>query len=237
MSALASALLYASLAGLAIPAGALLARIERIHPRWLELELRHSVIAFGGGVLLAAIAFVLVPEGMGHLSTAPALLAFAGGGLAFLFIDRAIAWRRGSAGQLLAMLMDFLPESLALGALLATERGAGMLLALLIGLQNLPEGFNAYREMRTENGLTPRNILLAFTAIVALGPLMAWLGFAWLKELPEILGAVMLFAAGGILYLTFQDIAPQVPLRRHWAPPFGAVAGFMLGMLGRALLE
>jgi ZIP family zinc transporter len=43
----------------------------------------------------------------------------------------------------------------------------------------------------------------------------------------------MLFAAGGILYVIFQDIAPQSKLKKHWAPPLGAVAGFLLGVLGK----
>lgn len=43
----------------------------------------------------------------------------------------------------------------------------------------------------------------------------------------------MLFAAGGILYIIFQDIAPQSKLKNHWAPPLGAVAGFLLGVLGQ----
>jgi ZIP family zinc transporter len=42
----------------------------------------------------------------------------------------------------------------------------------------------------------------------------------------------MLVAAGGILYAVFQDIAPQVKLEKHWAPPFGAVLGFVLGLVG-----
>ena len=46
----------------------------------------------------------------------------------------------------------------------------------------------------------------------------------------------MLFAAGGILYLTFEDIAPQARLERHWAPPIGAVCGFALALLGEMLL-
>jgi ZIP family zinc transporter len=50
------------------------------------------------------------------------------------------------------------------------------------------------------------------------------------------LAAIMLFAAGGILYLIFQDIAPQARLERHWGPPLGAVAGFLMGMLGHGLL-
>jgi ZIP family zinc transporter len=45
-----------------IPIGGYLASVEHIQPRWRERELRHSVMAFGGGVLMAAVAFVLVPE-------------------------------------------------------------------------------------------------------------------------------------------------------------------------------
>ena len=44
------------------------------------------------------------------------------------------------------------------------------------------------------------------------------------------------FAAGGILYLIFQDIAPQSKMRRHWMPPLGAVLGFVVGMIGKQLI-
>ena len=47
-----------------------------------------------------------------------------------------------------------------------------------------------------------------------------------------IIAGIMLFASGGILYSIFQDLAPQVTLEKHWAPPMGAVLGFMFGMLG-----
>jgi ZIP family zinc transporter len=55
--------------------------------------------------------------------------------------------------------------------------------------------------------------------------------------MPVILGGIMLFASGGILYLIFQDIAPQVPLKRSWAPSQGAVAGFALGLVGHLLVQ
>ena len=51
-------------AGLAMPVGALLARAEHIRPHWLENEVRHGIVAFGGGALLSAVALVLVPEGL-----------------------------------------------------------------------------------------------------------------------------------------------------------------------------
>ncbi|MDE0348149.1 MAG: divalent cation transporter, partial [Gammaproteobacteria bacterium] len=55
-------LFFTALAGACIPIGAGLAHIERIGPDWLEEEFRHFVIAFGGGVLVGAVALVLVPE-------------------------------------------------------------------------------------------------------------------------------------------------------------------------------
>lgn len=228
--------LYATLAGAAIPLGAITARIERIQPAWLERELRHGVVAFGGGVLLAAVALVLVPEGSRHLSLTRTLAAFGAGGVFFFLVDRIIEQRGGSAAQLMAMLLDFVPESMAMGAMLATDKAVGLLLAILIALQNFPEGFNSYRELMLAGRHRPAVILISFCLLVLLGPLAAWFGFVYLRSLPELLGAVMLFAAGGILYLTFEDIAPQAHLERNWGPPLGAVAGFMLGLLGHALV-
>lgn len=51
-----------------------------------------------------------------------------------------------------------------------------------------------------------------------------------------MLGAILLFAPGGILYLTFQDIAPQSGSSDARAPPLGAMLGFGLALVGHALL-
>lgn len=76
LSELAYAALLAALAGAAIPMGGLAARVERVRPRWLEQELRHSIIAFGGGALISAVVLVLVPEGSIRVSVWMAPLAF-----------------------------------------------------------------------------------------------------------------------------------------------------------------
>jgi len=237
LTSLESAILLAALAGAAIPVGGAIARIGGIRPGWLEQELRHSIIAFGGGALLAAVALVLVPEGLIRLPLWAAPVAFGAGGVCFFAVDSVIGKRGGSVAMAMAMLLDFIPESMAMGAVFAGGGASGPLLAFLIGLQNLPESFNAYRELRVKGGLRPGIVLATFCAFVPLGPLAAWFGFAYLQSEDEILGASMLFAAGGILYLTFEDIAPQAYLERRWAPPLGAVAGFMVGMVGQALIR
>jgi ZIP family zinc transporter len=91
-----------------------------------------------------------------------------------------------------------------------------LLLAVLIALQNFPEGFNAYRERRAAGHLRPKTILAAFCIMVLLGPLAAVVGHVWLRDQHEPLGVLMLFAAGGIFYLIFEDIAPQAKLAYHW---------------------
>jgi len=231
-------LLFTTGAGSCIPLGGLLARIENIHPKWLENELRHFVIALGGGILIAAVALVLVPEGSAHLSaSADSVLFLFSGGLCFFGLERFLGRRHLEVPQMSAMLLDYIPESIALGGIFATGAQSAPLLALLIALQNLPEGFNAYREIKAVGGTSPRYILSVMCAFIPLGPLFGVLGFLFLAQRPDILGAIMLFAAGGILYLIFQDIAPQSRLRRHWAPPLGAVLGFCIGMLGDILLN
>ncbi|MFC6672319.1 ZIP family metal transporter [Marinobacterium aestuariivivens] len=213
-----------------------MARIEHIQPEWLEQELRHFVIALGGGILLGAVAVVLVPEGLAGMNRSPLGVVFMlAGGVLFFAIEKLMGLRRREAPQLMGMLLDYIPEAVALGGMLATGAPVAPLLALLIGLQNLPEGFNAYRELVPLNGNSPSRTLRAMSMLVLLGPVAGVAGYWFLSDRPEVLGALMLLAAGGILYLIFQDIAPQSRLKRHWAPPLGAVIGFGVAMLGSQL--
>ena len=231
------ALILSLLAGIAIPVGGLISSYEKIRPHWLEREFRHSVIAFGGGVLLSAVALVLVPQGIKNISLPYVMLAFLLGGLFFMWLDKFIATKVGQASQLLAMLIDFMPEAIALGATLTVNRKTALLLAILIGLQNLPEGFNSYREIVTGTKTNRKKIILLFFALSLLGPVCALIGIEVLSDSKFILGMIMLASASGILYLTFQDIAPQAKLEKQWAPSLGAVAGFMVGLAGHMLLH
>lgn len=233
MNGITTIILYTVCAGACIPLGGLLAYVERIRPAWLENEFRHSVIAFGGGILLAAAALILIPEGtkyVGHDRLSAFLLLC--GGVFFFLLERSLGARRREKPQFTAMLLDYVPESLALGGAFAIGAQSAPLLAVFIGLQNLPEGFNAYRELRSIPEPSAGRILAFMFLLVPIGPVIGVLGWIYLSDNVALLGATMLFSAGGILYLIFQDIAPQSRMQRHWAPPLGAVLGFCLGMLG-----
>lgn len=237
MSPLVLMFVYTTVSGACILAGGLLARVERIRPLWLEQELRHSVMAFGGGILIAAIAFVLVPEGKDYTSSAAeAVLYFLLGGVFFMLVERYLSTSQQQLSQTLAMLLDFVPESLAMGGMFALGAPSAPLLAILIGLQNLPEGFNAYRELLAVANYRVSRTLALMAVMILAGPLAGIIGWTVAADYPQLVGVVMLFAAGGILYLIFQDIAPQSRLERHWAPTLGAVLGFSLAMLAQFLV-
>lgn len=227
--------LVALLAGLAMPAGAILASVKSLLPEWLSEEFRHGVLALGAGALVSAVALVLVPEGLKDLTIVPACLCFVGGALAFMALDIYLAANKTPASQLAAMLSDFIPESIALGTTAALGGGT-FLLGMLIAVQNFPEGFNAYRELKASGRLHRKRIILLFVAAALLGPTLSLVGFYWLSGYPVIMAGIMLSAAGGILYSVFQDIAPQIRMENHWLPPLGGILGFMIGIIGLKLV-
>lgn len=198
-------------------------------------EVTHGIIAFGGGILIAAVAFALLPKAMVALSPVGLGATFCAGGLFFCVLDAHLSRSGNTKAQFLAMLMDFLPEALALGAVFGQDHRLGVLLAAFIGAQNLPEGFNAFREM-THVGIRSRVALMTLLAVSLLGPVAASTGYFFLQNQAKVTASIMTFAGGGIMYLIFQDIAPQSKIRKHWIPALGAVLGFAVGMIGKQLV-
>ena len=172
---------------------------------------------------------------MNVLSVAPMAILFLTGAIIFFFLDRYIEKKGGTISQLLSMLMDFVPEAIALGAVFATDPNLGLLLAIFIGLQNLPESFNSYLDLRN-SGYTSKKCLLILFFLSFSGVLAAISGYYLLSNMPQLTASLMLLSSGGILYLIFQDIAPMSKLQKSWFPALGVNFGFLVGMIGQKIL-
>ena len=118
--------------------------------------LQHDIDSFvsyvGGGALWAAIALVLLPYGIEHVSVLAASFAFLIGGLVFWQRDVLLKRTGNTSPQFIGMLLDFVPEALLLGAAATTGSRVVYLLAGMIALQNMPEGFASYHEMHKSDG-------------------------------------------------------------------------------------
>ena len=236
MNEIMTIILYSLFSGITVFFGALVSKFyERVKEGFLKEEFIHGTVAFGGGVLVAAVAFVLVPPAISKLSILLLGIIFLSGALSFFLLDKLISQKGGSIAQLMAMLMDFIPEAISLGAVFAHNHQLGLLLAIFIGLQNFPEAFNAYRDLRG-SGYSPNRALWTLAPMSLFGIVAALLGSYLLSGKPQLIASLMLFSAGGILYLIFQDIAPMSKLKNSWIPALGATLGFFVGMVGEKIL-
>lgn len=190
----------------------------------------HFMSSFTGGILISTIAFVFIPHSIDNLSNTNIILVFLSGSVFFLALDKIVQTRFGNISQLMAMLLDFIPEAIALGALLATNKKLGMLLALFIGMQNFPEAFNSYLDLKN-NKLTPKKIITYFFFLSFAGVFVAVISSLILASQEQAISNIMLFASSGILYLIFQDIIPESKIKNSYSPSLGAAMGFLIGVI------
>ncbi len=230
------ALGLAFLAGLSIPAGALISSRLVLADFCRQKQLDSFVSYFGGGALLAAIALVLVLRGLEDSSIFSTAFAFALGALVFWQFSAWATRTQNTASEFAGMVLDFIPEAILLGVFAADGSNVAYLLMGLIALQNMPEGFAAHNEM-SERGISGKVLWTMFLSVPLLGPAAAWLGYSWLSTSVQTLNFILLFCSGGILYLIFQDIAPGSHTKNKSFPAIGAALGFLLGMVGTMVIH
>jgi len=205
-------------------AGALLSKYIRFGERQILF-----LTAFGAGILIAAVVFEMMVEAENAIGTAQTMIFFFAGSVAFTVADLIAERRGGGAGILLGIGLDSIPESLAIGASIAG--GAGLVIAILIGIQNVPEGVASYREMIS--GKTAfRNSRKALTAVGIVSVIPVALGFVglfFLQGMQFVIAVTLAVSAGGIFYMLFYDMIPKAHKDKKWLPTFGSVLGFIVG--------
>jgi ZIP family zinc transporter len=190
-----------------------------------------SFTAFGAGILMAAAVFEMVIEAETELGITITLLAFLGGAVIFTVADVIAEKRGGGAGILLGIGLDTIPESLAIGASIAAA-GPAMALAILIGIQNVPEGIASYREMmtgKTAFNNNPRKALIAIGIVSVIPIFLGLVGLFYLQGMADTIATILALSAGGIFYMLYYDMIPKAHKDRKWLPTFGAVLGFIIG--------
>ncbi|WP_435979702.1 ZIP family metal transporter [Psychrobacter sp. DM4] len=230
-------IVFSGFAGITVFVGGLLANLFNHHVKDspIKYEIIHTSMSFGAGIILSALALVLVPKGMEELGVWSLIGSFLLGAMIFMVIDYRLAKSGSQQATLLAMMMDFVPESIALGAVFAIEPQMALLLAVFIGLQNLPESFNSFRDL-VQSGYSVKKTLIIFFALSFFGIISALIGHYLLREEPQLTAHLMIFASGGILYLLIQDIIPESKLDNNYLTSLGATLGFLVGVIGEMII-
>jgi ZIP family zinc transporter len=235
-------------AGIASPIGGAVAI-------WVKPGVRvmSATLGFAAGVLLATIAFEMLPGalelGRLHLASIGFVVGFAliyafdlymhGGILVGEKMRRRFPARSRSRDTGVTVLAggtsaEEVIEGLSIGVGAAIKPELGAVVALAIVIDNISEAMSIGELIRTERaghqGAKARQIL-GWTSLIGASVLVsALVGWLFLRGMPPaLLGALFGAGAGGMFYLTVTDLVPQAEERHYQQDAAIAMgAGFMI---------
>lgn len=235
------ALLWGTIAGGALVLGSGIAWLWRVPPKIVS-----TVMAFGAGVLISALAFELVDEAVEGGGLLPTVIGFLAGALIFvgsnILLARAGAKHRKRSGQqqpsekenpgsgtaiAVGALIDGIPESVVLGLGLVTAGTVSPAMLAAVFISNVPEGLSSTAGMKRA-GRGPRYVFGIWTAIAILCGAASLLGYAALEHAPaELVAFITAIAAGGILAMLADTMIPEAFEEHHNLTGFTAAVGFL----------
>lgn len=208
-----------------------------------------SVMAFGIGVLISALAFNLMEEAFATGGVWAAVIGFIIGGAIYALANAALA-RAGArerksssrvgAGASLAIaigsLLDGIPESAAIGISLLEGEGVAVVTMLAIFISNVPEGLSSSIGMKAAG--KSASYVFGIWGVIALAcGVSALLGYLVIGGLGSFyIGAAIACAAGAIFVMLIDTMIPEAFDEMHnWSGPIAA-AGFLFAFaLGHIL--
>ena len=215
--------LWGLLGGGALVIGALIAWYAPV-PRTVVA----SVMAFGSGVLISAVAFDLMEEAARTGGLAATASGFLGGAVMYLAANLALA-RHGArhrkrsgnqqpsesqqagSGMAIAIgaLLDGVPESVVLGLGLVGGGSVSLSVLAAVFISNVPEGLSSAAGMK-RNGRSARYVFGVWGGIAVISGLSALLGYAALGGAsPEAVAVITAVAAGAILTMIADTMIPE----------------------------
>lgn len=199
-----------------------------------------STLAYGSGVLIAAVCFSQIPEAKALSNTYVVLSGLLVGAIVFILASKGIGLlqsRQGHAekqpGSNIAILLAFgalldgIPESLSLGLGFLEGGELSMVLLVAIFLSNLPEGLSSAFSMK-QSGKSISTILSiwgSITVLCAISAGLAPLMFAGVS--PVLLGFISAFSAGAILCMVVDSMIIEAFETTHDWTGLIVVIGFM----------
>lgn len=234
--------LWGLFAGGALVVGAAVAWFVRV-PR----DVVATVMAFGAGVLISALAFDLVDQAAAKGGLAATVTGFLGGAVVYVALNVLLA-RRGAghrkrsghqqpsetdqpgSGAAIAIgaLLDGIPESVVLGLSLLSGNGVGVAVLVAIFISNLPEGLSSAAGMKN-GGRGARYVFGVWIGIAAVSGMAGLLGCLLLQGAsPVLIAVITATAAGAILAMLADTMIPEAFERTHLYTGLIATIGFMV---------
>lgn len=201
----------------------------------------YASLSFAAAMMLGISFLQLIPEDLKIASFHLVAASFFLGMVIMWIVDRLLphinpqllkkekpSVKRSVTMLVIGMALHNLPEGLAIGAGFSLEPGLGVMIALGIAAQDVPENIATIVPLY---GLTKKRMrsFIITTATILFEVLGFILGYYILKGTsPELLGASLALAAGFMAYISVEELIPAAQIKKH---PKTGIASFILGVL------
>ncbi|MBC7118841.1 MAG: ZIP family zinc transporter [Methanobacteriaceae archaeon] len=227
-------------AGSALLIGAILGYCFRMPKRLVA-----SIMAFGAGVLISAVAFELMDEAYKLGGFAHVTLGFISGAVIFTGVNVYLArkggkYRKRSGEHMLesdslaiavGSIIDGIPESVAIGLTMIEGGIVSMATVIAIFLSNVPEGLSSSVGMKRA-GWKAISIFGLWVSVTFCTAIASIGGYSLFNNLPPgITATSMAFAAGAILAMLVDTMIPEAFSETHDLAGLITVLGFIISFI------
>ena len=203
-------------------------------------------LAFAGAMMIGISFLELIPEALGIMSSNLVLIGFLVGALIMLGVDRLLPhinpelckkekpnMKRSVTLLVVGIALHNLPEGLAIGVGFALDPGLGILIAIGIATQDIPENIATVISVYGLVKKRLKSVLILISTILfeLVGFLLGY--YIFKSTSPFILGFSLTVAAGFMTYLSVEEL---IPAARKEGKPYPVAVAMILGGLAVLLM-
>ncbi len=235
------ALFWGTVAGAALVLGA------AVSWKWtMSSKVVSSIMSFGAGVLISALAFDLVDEAEQGGGLWPTMAGFLAGALAYVGANALLARRgakhrkrsgekqpsehgRPGSGTAIAVgaLLDGIPESVVLGLGLVSGGTVSTAVLAAVFISNVPEGLSSTAGMK-KSGRGAGYVFGVWGGIALISGIASLIGYLSMQNAPaELVAFITAIAAGAILAMIADTMIPEAFEEHHVLTGLIAALGFL----------
>lgn len=227
-----TALLYGIGTAVPLVIGAAIGLRWKLPPRVLA-----AMMAFGAGTLIAAASNELFEPAFAEVGILLAGGALLGGAVVYVVADHLLQSRLGANALgwalLLGVVLDGVPENLALGVTLDAGAG-GLVLLVAIAIGNLPEAVSGAARMREQYQMHRLRVFVLWTVTAAVLVVVTVAGAALGGTVSTAtIAIIQAFAGGATLAVLADSLLPEAYREGGWwigvATALGFLVAFALG--------